>query len=897
MKKYLKYTYAPIIVIAILTLMYSIVGIIPFGNVICTQGDNSIGGVSEGIYWLEILKGKANLFYSYDIGLGTNILSYMLFVGKFTPFNLFEIFFTTGNISGFWSLNLMLKAATMSLTAYIFFDKIFLKANNFYKTSFSVMYALSGYTFMNFGNTHFLEIAILFPLFILALKKMFDEDKCMCYIIILTTMLIFNFYISWMILFFIIFAGAVGIIFYVEKGKRKKASMNILCCTLFSLALSSITFLPAFLPIKFNSYRMSGAVTNTIENSGLFFKLACFLFSILPLLGFFKFLFKHKNEDKKIFWLYLVTILFVGVIPIIFERVNLMWHTGSYQSFPWRFGFIPLFVIFCGAMRYFTYYKEKQGSPKNKILFIKIIVIILLLFIIGIFSPKLINSIQNTTTSAFEVSSNTILYMAIISISIGIIENIILKMKNEEIKNILLSVAIGIQIIIFGISYFGVQESKYIQASINYKNEIKTNMQENYRLKTKEQTMFSNYGIILDVPTIDQLTNLVSNDTRTTLKNLGYYCSAGVTTGVGGTIFSDNILGVKYVISNEKLDNNIYTLKEEFEKNLYLYEFKDSLPIGIIYEDLGNIENLPNSENVFENQNYIYQKLFNKSSDNILEKCEQKNTNYENCKINEQENNKIKFEKINKDEIASIVYTIETKKDCITYMHINNTNKNEIKCIKVNGEVVEPKFISHNVDNFYEYGMTDANPIIELGKFDDKQEINVQIEFDNDDIELENLNFANLDLNKYNSIFNNKNENYLKINGNKINANININENQDKNLFIPISYNQGWEAKINGKSVPVNKVCGAFMSLELENGSNDIEMTYTPQYLNMGIKISLITLIILIGLYLLKKKTKIMENKYLLTISTGLSIIIYAFALYQVYIITIIKTITNDILK
>lgn len=222
MKKYIKHIVPSLIVIGLLIVMYAIVGIIPFGNITATQGDNAVGGVSEALYWLKILQGKASIFYDYCMGLGTNTYAYMFFVGKFTPFNLLEIFFNAQTINGFWGLNLMLKSAAMALTSYIFFNKIFKQSKDFYKISFSVMYGLSGYTFMNFGNTHFLEIAILFPLFILAMKKIFDENKCIDYIILLTLMLVFNFYISWMILFFVIFAGAIGIFFYAKKRKQKK---------------------------------------------------------------------------------------------------------------------------------------------------------------------------------------------------------------------------------------------------------------------------------------------------------------------------------------------------------------------------------------------------------------------------------------------------------------------------------------------------------------------------------------------------------------------------------------------------------------------------------------------------------------------------------------------------
>ena len=288
LKQNFHYIVPSLIVVLFLLVLFAIEGIMPFGNNTVCSGDNLIRGMSEIDFWLKLMQGKANLFWDYSMGMGTNIYAYMVFLGKFSPFSIFTPLFNAQNIAGYWSLNLILKVAFMALTAYIFFNKIFKSADRFWKYAFSVMYGLSGYVLMNYGNTHFLEIAILFPIFLLALKQMFDDNKCILYIIVLTAMLIINFYISWMILFFIIFVCPVGIIFYAKKENRKKIAMNLLLCTAFSLMLSCITFLPTFLTVKFDSYRMSGEIVNTVKNDGWGFKLVCFFFASIPIVRIYK---------------------------------------------------------------------------------------------------------------------------------------------------------------------------------------------------------------------------------------------------------------------------------------------------------------------------------------------------------------------------------------------------------------------------------------------------------------------------------------------------------------------------------------------------------------------------------------------------------------------------------
>jgi len=78
-------------------------------------------------------------------------------------------------------------------------------------------------------------------------------------------------------------------------------------------------------------------------------------------------------------------------------------------------------------------------------------------------------------------------------------------------------------------------------------------------------------------------------------------------------------------------------------------------------------------------------------------------------------------------------------------------------------------------------------------------------------------------------------------------------------LFFPIPYDRGWEVKIKGKVVPVEKINFGFIGVEVGAGEYSLEMNYFPRYLLAGCWISLITLFLVIMFY--RRKPVIFPSK------------------------------------
>jgi len=75
------------------------------------------------------------------------------------------------------------------------------------------------------------------------------------------------------------------------------------------------------------------------------------------------------------------------------------------------------------------------------------------------------------------------------------------------------------------------------------------------------------------------------------------------------------------------------------------------------------------------------------------------------------------------------------------------------------------------------------------------------------------------------------------------------NELGDRYAILPIPYEKGWKAELNGKTVPIQKANYTFTAVELKQGSNDIQLTYRPPYFWISLTLTMIGLIASLMLY------------------------------------------------
>ena len=867
--KHRHFLIAPLSVTVILLVLYAIKGIYPFGKMTIANGDMGQAYMTFYTFLYDVLENGKSIFYEYTLGMGSNIYGGFISDGLLNPSNLIILLNSRENIPYMFSYILIIKIAFIALTSYILFNKLY-KENKFYNVIFSIIYALSGYVLMYNTNIMWLDVVGLFPLFILAIKYMFETDKIQYYSIILALMLILNYNLSYMVLMFIIFVLPVYIRFGLEKEKRKRAVFNIIIGTILSVGLSAFAFIPAFTQVM-QSYRMSGETVNTVENINILFKIVIFIFYALPIYGYIQWI-KNYKKDKKNVLISIISITFTAILPILFERVNLLWHTGSYQMFPFRYGFIPLLIIYMGALEYFAKYKksEKEEEKRWNLYRESAVTFTIGGIIIGIYVAVLLNKSMPAFCMPIDIFFAIALTFILIYLAIKSLYN----MENEKAKNICITVLTIIQVFTYSYAYVGVdQEYRYgrewsdepIFTSYQIAKEL--NIKDNlYRIKDLTALTTENCPLIYDIPSMSTFLHIISTEQVLNCKQLGYSNNNTKINDYGGTIFSDAIYGIKYVLTKGELSEIIYNYVTTTTDGIKLYEYKNNLPIGITYNS--TVEDIPKDLEIFDAQNYLYKRLFNKQ-DNIIEKVE-------NSKI-EKKDSRYKY-------IFDVVGTQEL------YINIDFDDKietSEIKDISINGKKVVIPITNDEANTVYPVKY--CNGILDLGTIQNEQ---VEIEFTTEDTEIEqNLKIGLLDIEKYNKIFsdyNNQNVN-VEIKADKIKVTGCV-ENDTK-LLLPINYDKGWKvvSKVNN-DIQITRVCNNFIGLELKKGDNEIELQFRPYLYDESLKITFVTILIMVAMYFIEKRRNIRNIKFVMNIFYIIGIIIYIACLIKIYIISIIKT-------
>jgi hypothetical protein len=73
-----------------------------------------------------------------------------------------------------------------------------------------------------------------------------------------------------------------------------------------------------------------------------------------------------------------------------------------------------------------------------------------------------------------------------------------------------------------------------------------------------------------------------------------------------------------------------------------------------------------------------------------------------------------------------------------------------------------------------------------------------------------------------------------------------VNAAQDGVLLLTIPVDNGWSAKIDGESAVISNIGDALMGISLTKGTHEISLTYAPEGIGLGTKISLVSLIVFI---------------------------------------------------
>lgn len=79
---------------------------------------------------------------------------------------------------------------------------------------------------------------------------------------------------------------------------------------------------------------------------------------------------------------------------------------------------------------------------------------------------------------------------------------------------------------------------------------------------------------------------------------------------------------------------------------------------------------------------------------------------------------------------------------------------------------------------------------------------------------------------------------------------VKVNTNKDGMLFVSDSYYPGWKAFVDGKETKIYTADFAFRAIEIPKGEHSVRMVYEPKSFSDGVKLSVLSLVLLVGLFI-----------------------------------------------
>ncbi len=855
----------PIIVMFAVLFVYLKNGIFPFGTESIVYDD--MGQCNVPIYYHlhDILHGDGNILFNFKTAFGVFICG--AYESGLSIFNLiFFLLCPRDLVFESMSFFLLFKLMLTSLFAMLLFDRVF-HIPAFWKVCFSVLYAFNPHLLQYYSNISWVEIVMVFPLVILGLLKLFKERKCLLYILSLAYCLIAQLYLSYMIVLFLFLSGGVFIMMIMQKEERRSAVFRFGMSSILSLLLSAFSSLPSFFYMTDNSryentksyfQAIMSEAGNPVTKLGMMVILTALPIAFVILLAF-----KIHKEPRKI--LFFGIILLIFVIPVLFENINLLWHMGSYTFFSMRYAFMFHLMLLSAA----SYYIERFGDTlfKGKMISFSVTTVISL-FLIAVSVANMLHFYDESGKGLISNKNAALLFCVFIMMCA--VYALLLKFGFKKASYVAIGLLFTFESCFYlnrGLTTGSARNYEYNLDYIDECEEIYAALPECEdnlsRIKNIDGTLNSNYPLIINYPSLSNFTHTIPSSIKKSMQKLGYSTIYTRILDTGGTLFTDALLGYKYTLSLDSIENPAYSFMKKVG-SYNLYENLYTLPFGTVC-----------SEEI--------------TDDSVIGKLSFDTINNAWHSVSGVEEDILTFPEVQEtvlDDEVVYDFTVEGTKEL--YIVCTGSNKRKNMRIYLNGEAVAVPSLGEP-DNT-KYNARFNNSFIDLGTFTDT-DVNIRVEIIANTITTQKLKtyIAVLDT-KMLSDYCNLVKDTVSVSASDRTLSAKAFSDSENNvLFLPVTYDEGWSCRVNGKDTNISKAIGTFIAVPLQRGENTVEMSFTPRGLISGIAISIVSagLVLLFIRFEKKKMTSTSKNKFLSVLMYGYCVA-FCGAFVIMYIIPIV---------
>lgn len=822
-------------------------GLYPFGDCTLAWGDMSQQVVPLLMELKDILSGKSGMFLNLQNAGGMSFWGVFFFFLS-SPFHFFVALVEKPQVYFLVNILVLGKLSLAAATASLFFRREAPSLPFSAQLSLSLSYGLCGYGLLYYQNLVWLDMLYMFPILMLGFLRLVEEGKSGLFTAALTLAIAVNYYLSYMVCIGLILCGGVFLWLYVPREKRGVTAGKLGAGALAALSLAAVIWLPSLLQCL-SSARTSGGVVESIQSGGLWARITTTLpvllcsacAAALPWL-YRRFSASSKSRAVAICW-------GLTVLPMLAEPVNKMWHTGSYQAFPARYGYMPvLFGLWFLALELEARDNRKEVlSNRAKI-------------VLGISLSLAVAAGAYLLTGAYETVSEYTHTLWISPQAFGLLALFWLACLGDVLLVCSLwpkegGKGLGRMLLALCLVQSLVQSGIFIGAAANVPEKSRTVLAAAgpedpgiYRVKPESKFCHVNLLGGNALPTLSHYTSLTDERFLAVMKKLGYSSYWMEITGCCGTMVSDILLSNKYALT-EEMD---YSPTGGGDLG-YL------VPAGLLPETLalGDRVSLQNDLYALFTGSSLFQPQM--PSKGEVDRTETRIV---------LEPGIIDYE-ISVDRRARLYFDAF---DCIS------TNLRE----KINGAF---SVTVNGVEIAGSYPTQSCNGILDLGTFE-RDVVSVQIEVKKR-VELCSFGVWSMDVSQAAAWGNTLPNGELRYENGRITGK--VHSSAGKALFLSVPWYPGMEVLLNGALVQPRIVLDCFMEIPLKSGENDLLVRYVPAGFLPGLYFS-VSSVLGLGAYwaLRHKKSCIWLTERWYRIAPALLYAAFVLVLLAVYVLPLI---------
>lgn len=326
---------------AVLCAAYAIFGLYPFGGKTLSWCDMSQQVIPLMMELKDVLSGRSGWFLNLQNAGGMSFWGVFFFFLA-SPLHLSALLVDKAGIYMLVNVLVLIKLSLAALTSSVFFQReapgLTMPAN----LALSVGYGLCGYGLMYYQNLVWLDMLYMFPLTMLGFVRLTEEGRAGLLTMCLTLSIAMNYYLSYMLLLGMVICGAVFLRTCAPKERRGELAGKLGAAAMTALLLTAVIWVPSLLQCL-ASARTGGGTVRSVRSGRLLTDLRTSLPVLLCTIGAAGVPFLGRSFPKSPKTRAVTLCWALTALPMVIEPINKLWHMGSYQAFPVRYGYMPVF--------------------------------------------------------------------------------------------------------------------------------------------------------------------------------------------------------------------------------------------------------------------------------------------------------------------------------------------------------------------------------------------------------------------------------------------------------------------------------------------------------------------------------------------------------------------------